>query len=630
MTASPPRSKPPGTIDFHALALEALLDHLNRGSARHALQTLRAGLERQLGGRCMLQALADDGTLRWGEGGAGSGGDGWTSLPLQRLGRSVGRLLVERGPAPDNPVWRPLLTTLAALLLNDDDGTAGHGSAAPAAMLRAALAGAGTFVWEWDLDNDGLGDIDEGLQQLGYEAGEIGRTQDDWNALIHPDDREANHQAYLRHAAGELAVYEHAYRARSRNGQWRWFQERGRIVERHADGTPRRMLGTQTDISEQKAAELTASLATARLEKIARHAPGLLYQFELPPGGALRFSYVSQSMHALFGVTPAQALADASTMFEAIVADDRQAVLASVLASGRDLGEWRHEFRVSRADGPPRWLLGSSTPQREADGTVVWHGTVQDITEDITKKRELDAARQATVIAEAANRAKTTFLSRMSHELRTPLNAVLGFAQLMEIDHAEPPSPTQRRRLALIRQSGEHLLQMIGDLLDLTRIEAGGMALQIERTALAPLADECVAMLQGAAASAGVVLALKPPPAALRVLADPTRLRQVLLNLLGNAIKYNRPGGHAELRWHADNDGRVVLQVADDGIGIAADELPRLFEPFYRSALQRDSVDGAGIGLSVTQALVSLMGGQIGVESRLGAGAVFTVSLPAA
>jgi PAS domain S-box-containing protein len=573
-----------------------------------------------------LQALAGDGSLLWADGGEGASQDGWSTLPLQRLHRTLGRLRVERGPEPADPAWRPLLAAAAALLACDGDAPAGRGNVAAVEMIRAALAGAGTFVWEWDIDSDGLGDIDEGLLQLGYAPGEVGRTQDDWNALIHPDDRDANHQAYLRHAAGEVEMYEHAYRARTRSGQWRWLQERGRIVERHADGTPRRMLGTQTDVTEQKASELAASQATARLEKIARHAPGLLYQFEMTPSGSVRFGYVSERIEALFGLTPEQALRDASAMFEAIAPEDRGAVQASVLRSARELGEWRQEFRVGRGDGTQRWLLGSSTPQREADGTVVWHGTVHDVTE----RRELDAARQATAVAEAANRAKTVFLSRMSHELRTPLNAVLGFTQLMEIDLAEPPTATQKRRLALVRQSGEHLLQMIGDLLDLTRIEAGGMSLQIEPTEFAPLAEECVAMLQGQAAAAGVTLVLQPPASAVQVRADTTRLRQVLLNLVGNAIKYNRPGGRAELRWSPGDGGRVLLAVSDSGIGVDPEELPRLFEPFYRSAARRDAVDGAGIGLSVTQALVTLMHGQITVASQPGQGTVFTVSLPAA
>jgi PAS domain S-box-containing protein len=619
-------SAPPGADCLQALALEALLDHLNRGSARHALQMLLNGLERQLAARCCIQALDGDGVVRWADGGEGADVDGWMTLPLQRLGRTLGYLRAERGPVPGDPVWRPVLTTAAALLSCDSADLSRPGNGAHVEMIRAALAGAGTFVWEWDIDNDGLGDIDEGLLQLGYAPGEVGRTQDDWNALIHPDDREANHQAYLRHAAGEVAMYEHAYRARTRDGQWRWLQERGRIVERHVDGTPRRMLGTQTDITEQKAAELAASQATARLEKIARHTPGFLYQFEMTPQGAVRFGYVSDRIEALFGLSPQQAVRDASAMFEAIVPEDRAAVQASVLQSARDLSEWRQEFRVGRADGPPRWLLGSSTPQREADGTVVWHGTVQDVTE----RRELDAARQAAAVADAANRAKTAFLSRMSHELRTPLNAVLGFSQLMEIDLAEPPTATQKRRLALIRQSGEHLLQMIGDLLDLTRIEAGGMALQIEATAFAPLAEECAAMLQGEAVAARVSLVLEPPSVPLQVLADATRLRQVLLNLVGNAIKYNRPGGRAELNWSACEGGRVRVRVSDSGIGVDPEELPRLFEPFYRSAQRRDAVDGAGIGLSVTQALVALMHGQITVDSRPGVGTTFTVTLPAA
>ena len=137
-------------------------------------------------------------------------------------------------------------------------------------------------------------------------------------------------------------------------------------------------------------------------------------------------------------------------------------------------------------------------------------------------------------------------------------------------------------------------------------------------------------MLQGEAAAARVSLVLEPPSVPLQVLADSTRLRQVLLNLVGNAIKYNRPGGRAALNWSAGEGGRVRVRVSDSGIGVDPEELPRLFEPFYRSAQRRDAVDGAGIGLSVTQALVALMHGQITVDSRPGEGTTFTVTLPAA
>jgi PAS domain S-box-containing protein len=495
-----------------------------------------------------------------------------------------------------------------------------------AELMQAALLGTGTYVWEWQIDTDHLSDVELGAAMLGWEAHEIGPTQEDWNRLIHPDDLAANEEAYQRHVRGEVDTYEHSYRARARDGSWRWVIERGRIVERDAAGQPLRMVGTQTDITERRMLEAQASADAARLEKIARHAPGVLFQFEMGPDQRARFPYLSEAAHELFELDPNAAIHDSSPMFRVIEREDRRRVVESSLASARDLTEWRCEFRIRRADGSLRWIQGSSTPQRQAYGVTVWHGYLQDVTDN----RELARAREAAAVAAAANRAKTEFLSRMSHELRTPLNAVLGFAQLMEIDRNEPPGDGQKRRLALIREAGEHLLQMIGDLLDLTRIETGGMALQAEPLSLRALASQSLEMVRAAAEKAQLQLLFEPGVDDPLALADRTRTRQVLLNLLSNAVKYNRPGGSVTVRVQRDAQGWPGVVVSDTGQGIAAADLPHIFEPFHRGAQARGLVDGAGIGLSVTQALVQLMGGRIEATSQVGAGSRFSLSLPPA
>jgi hypothetical protein len=177
----------------------------------------------------------------------------------------------------------------------------------------------------------------------------------------------------------------------------------------------------------------------------------------------------------------------------------------------------------------------------------------------------------------------------------------------------------------LIREAGEHLLTMIGDLLDLTRIESGQLKLQIEAVALAPLADECLALLQAQAAAVSVSLAAVPL-GTLAVAADRTRLKQVLLNLLSNAVKYNRAGGAVTVRAGADA-GRVRLEVSDTGLGIAPEHLARLFEPFQRGAHGQSSIEGTGIRLAVCKSLVELMGGRIDVHSAPGKGSLFGVEL---
>jgi PAS domain S-box-containing protein len=294
-----------------------------------------------------------------------------------------------------------------------------------------------------------------------------------------------------------------------------------------------------------------------------------------------------------------------------------------------ELHAYRGQKRYRHADGHVVWVNLSVALVRDAAGAPDYFIAVL---EDITGRKRIEQAMLAAQSAERANAAKTQFLSHMSHELRTPLNAVLGFSQLLLLEGADPLTPGQRAKLRHIEDAGAHLLAMIDDVLDLTRIESGGLALSPETVALPDLAREVVAMLGGAAAQAGVAVQVAPSGAngADHLHADHLRVRQVLVNLLGNAIKYNRRGGQATLRWLADADGDVRIEVHDTGPGLTAEQRAHLFEPFNRLGAERSPVQGTGIGLVVTQRLVQLMGGRIEVESRPGTGSCFAVVLPRA
>ncbi|TXC67288.1 PAS domain S-box protein [Piscinibacter aquaticus] len=493
------------------------------------------------------------------------------------------------------------------------------------ALMREALLGAGTAVWEWDVRNDCLSSTDDSAALLGYAPGEIADTQIAWNALIHPDDLQANHEAYLHHARGGGAdLRARVPRARCKDGSWRWLAERGRVIERDAHGEPLRAVGTLSDITQRREAQGAALELAARLGKLARHVPGLLYQYRSVANDPLRgnFPFISDSVIDLLGLPPAELMRDATAVFRLIHRDDLERVRLGVVEAARTLRPWRCEFRLFDRDAQPRWVNVLATPQREPEGTLLWHGYIQDVTD----LRELQQARAEAAAAQAANRAKTEFLSRMSHELRTPLNAVLGFAQLLEIDEHEPLSEQQRRRVVLIREAGAHLLEMIGELLDLTRIESGQMAVEVAPLALEPLIADCVELVRPQADAGGVSLHGAAGPATVRVLADATRLRQVLLNLLGNAIKYNRRGGRVEVAVAASGS-ELRIDVSDTGVGIAAEHMASLFQPFQRGAQARGPIEGVGIGTAVTRALVELMGGTVTARSVPGAGSTFSVTL---
>jgi len=246
----------------------------------------------------------------------------------------------------------------------------------------------------------------------------------------------------------------------------------------------------------------------------------------------------------------------------------------------------------------------------------------------------VDEGRRQREAAEAANQAKSEFLSRMSHELRTPLNAMLGFAQVMTLDRQNPLTPTQHNRLDQIQQAGWHLLDMIDDVLDLSRIDTGTLKLQTQPIDLPALLDSVHNLVREQAHKAGVTLAVDGMlPAGWGVRADETRLRQILTNLLTNAIKYNRTGGSAHVQATLDrsqpDDPVVRIVVTDTGLGMTDGQLGQLFQPFNRLGRERSTPDGTGIGLVISRHLALLMGGQLDVISTEGSGSTFTLCLPA-
>ena len=231
-----------------------------------------------------------------------------------------------------------------------------------------------------------------------------------------------------------------------------------------------------------------------------------------------------------------------------------------------------------------------------------------------------------TSTAEAANRAKSDFLSSMSHELRTPLNAILGFAQLMEAASPEP-TPVQKKNLGHILKAGWYLLELVNEILDLAQIESEKLPMLLEPTSLTDIVRECQAMIDPLAQVRGIRVSFQNFEATYFVMADRTRVKQVLVNLLCNAIKYNKVGGTVELDYTATHAGRVRISIRDTGEGLTPDKLAQLFQPFNRLGKETGVEEGTGIGLVLSKRLVELMGGEIGVQSAVGKGSLFWIEL---
>jgi two-component system, sensor histidine kinase and response regulator len=717
---------------------------------------------------------------------------------------------------------------------------------------------------------------------LGYSSDEIQQMGAEVLAkLMHPDDFAllAEHENRYE-TAQDGQTFEFEYRMRHKNGKWRWLNSRDTVFTRDSDGNPKQILGTATDISDRKAIEIALQQSEARLQKLAASVPGMLYEYLLHPDGSSCFTYVSSVCREINEMEPEQLLENPALGFEITHPDDRQRLCESIHTSGQTLEPWVWEGRIITPSGRLKWVRGGARPERYANGDILWHGLVVDVSDrkqvelelqtakaaleqqiqrvllqeritheirstlkpqqifqtaadqigqtfgvsrciihtyitqpfpripqvaeylepgyasmqfleipvvgnahaqlvlsqdqavksddvyndpllvgmsDILRQLDLksvlvvrtsyqgkpngiicleqcddfrhwtedeinlleavavqmgialaqanlleqekqqrqELARQnhalekAKLEAEAANRAKSQFLSKMSHELRTPLNAILGFTQVMARD--ESITREQKDYLGIINRSGEHLLELINDILSMSKIEAGQVTLNTSRFDLYRLLDSLEEMLRLKATSKGIELFIERAPDVPQYIeTDDNKLRQVLINLLGNAIKFTQtghvmlrvtvgeyestktreilhsnpelsqnlhlftpgvhpatPSGNATLRatgmlhkrerlplrqtLHEQPTRsltpRLLFEVEDTGPGIAPEEMGMLFNPFVQTETGRKSMEGTGLGLPISQQFVRMMGGEISVSSTLGQGTTFTFDI---
>jgi PAS domain S-box-containing protein len=304
--------------------------------------------------------------------------------------------------------------------------------------------------------------------------------------------------------------------------------------------------------------------------------------------------------------------------------ESADSIVSAVQKSIIETGSWEGQMPVRRKNGSQFTSVSSIGSIVDTSGRIQFLFNIfTDFSEELARRDELALAKEQ---AERANQAKSEFLSSMSHELRTPMNAILGFAQVLEFDKSLKTD--QRESVQEILKGGHHLLKLIDEVLDLAKIESGRVTLSLEPVRVAEVVDDCWRLVQPLAAARQLTMRTRVPRQA-AVTADRIRLKQVILNLVSNAIKYNREGGDIDIREVATQPGRVRIEVADTGKGIPAERLPELFQAFNRLGTENGTIEGTGIGLVITRRLVGLMGGEVGVESREGEGASFWFELPA-
>jgi two-component system, sensor histidine kinase and response regulator len=494
--------------------------------------------------------------------------------------------------------------------------------AAERRLERASLSSSEGH-WEFDMEQNRVWFSSSYHALLGYQDGELARTVEGAENNVHSDDYPAMRSVMARHVdAG--TVFDVLARLRMKDGQYRWFRHRG-MADRDAYGRARSLSGSIHDVHEQKLAEDALHQAQQRFERAINGTQDGLWEID-----ADGTAWCSPRVAELLGYEPQVLGSNTNFLKDFLHTEDANTVAeATRLHFQRGL-PYDVEVRLRTRLGEYRWYRARATAERDEFGRPLrLSGSLQDVTEARSAR---EALLRATEAAESANRAKSEFLANVSHEIRTPMNGIIGMTGLLL---ESPLNRTQRDYADTIRSSADSLLIVINDILDFSKIEAGKLDIESLELDLRNTVEEVAVMLafQAAAKNLELVVHIHPNVPG-RVVGDPQRIRQCLINLVSNAIKFTREGEIVIEVSNADLESgkrRTRFEVRDTGIGIAAGTLQNLFQPF----VQADSsttrhFGGTGLGLSIVRRLVQMMGGDVGAHSELNRGSRFWFTLPLA
>ncbi|MGH6890673.1 MAG: PAS domain-containing protein, partial [Dongiaceae bacterium] len=495
--------------------------------------------------------------------------------------------------------------------------------------FRALAESSRAVPWEADVATYSITYVGPQIEAVvGFSAADW-VDKDLWPERLHPEDRDR----ILREAAEyALAGVDHnlEYRLIAADGRVVWIRDLVSVI-RSEDGQTW-LYGAMVDITEEKHSEQSLRESEARYRQAERVA-GLIHWSTV--GGATsrwqepKLTY-SDTAAAFFGLPSESLPATTSEFVEDLVhPDDRDRLRQAFAELARDKSEeFTIEYRIQRKSGSVAVVSEIGRRFHADDGRLMSaFGTIQDITE---RKQTEDALRRAQMEAEIANRAKSQFLANVSHELRTPLNAIIGFSEIMNGELMGPlGSGIYKEYAGDIHESGRHLLAIINDILDLSRVEAGQSALNESMIEIQKLVAACLILVRGKADTGGLTLSVVVPATVPAILGDERLLKQTLLNLLSNAIKFTPRGGSVRIATAVTLKG-LEIAVTDSGIGMSEGELTKVAKPFVQleNWLVR-KYEGTGLGLSIAKAFCELHGGRLEISSAPGRGTTATIHLPA-
>jgi PAS domain S-box-containing protein len=472
--------------------------------------------------------------------------------------------------------------------------------------------GSGYGFWEWNLITQRIDWSGGFWERLGYNKAEeehICDANSVW-AYIHPDDHQISSDAMREHLRTGKPFH-CAYRVLKKNGEYIWTEVRADSI-RDEHGRALLMSGVSFDVTALKKAEAALRESESRQERIIQSSNDGIWEWYADKGG---FHFSSRCWE-LIGY---DAQDDEITQGE-----DKLIVWRKLI---HPKAPFDIEYRLIGKNKQMHWVRARGRASFNEEGKATrMSGANMDVTQiKLAEERVI----QAKVAAEKANQAKSEFLSSMSHELRTPLNAILGYAQLFEYDLNL--TQQQMTNMREIRKAGDHLLQLINDVLDLAKIESGKMTVSLEPVLVSRIINEAFTLLQTQADARGIRLyATMNSLENHYVIADNVRYKQALINLLSNAVKYNNMGGEVDVKLALITSKTLRLSVRDNGKGIPANRQAEVFQPFNRLNAEFSKIEGSGVGLVITKQLVEMMNGRLDFDSTEGVGTEFWIDLPIA
>lgn len=492
--------------------------------------------------------------------------------------------------------------------------------------FELAVRGSSDGLWDWNLDTGEVYFSPAFHEQIGVKDGELLPSIETFEALVHPDDLDNVRRAIAESHEGRSAIYRVEFRFRHRAGHYIWILSRG-VTLHDAKGRAIRMAGSHTDITEQRQSAEALRRAEEKYRGLFENS--VLGIFQSTRDG--HYLSANPAMARIYGYDSPELLVSGVIDIgnQHYINPNRRAELVAALDREGTVSGF--EAQIRRTDGSYRWISKRARVVRDEHGAPLYYeGTVEDITEAKSAQaavhsamREADQARKA---AEAASLAKSEFLANMSHEIRTPLNGVIGIADLLI--RKGGLTDQQLRYAKIIKSSGDSLLSLISDILDFSKIEAGKLELSPIEFDVRSAIEDVVEMLSPKADAKGLAFAChigRSVP--LRLIGDPDRIRQNLINLVNNAIKFTDTGQVLiKTVVHDQEAGHTVLKfiVQDTGVGIPPDRLDRLFRSFSQvDASTTRKYGGTGLGLAIVKQLAALMGGTVGVDSTPGEGSSF-------